>query len=97
MIDLTKLTQEQQWGLSYALKLANEARVQQNLSLPVANKLPMLTNSQYAESMFRSACDSYYTSLIDVKRKSAMEKFNALPPAQQAALLTQLQVPDVLT
>ena len=97
MIDLTKLTQEQQWGLEYALKLANDAKAQQHFSLPVESKLQVLTKAQYAESVFRSACDSYYASLIEVKRKSAIEKFNALPPLQQAALLTQLQVPDVLT
>jgi len=93
MIDLTKLTQEQRWGLAYANKLANEATAS---SGDQENPVPALTDGQYAEKVFRAACDSYYANLIAFKKKLAMEVVDSLSPAQQDALLAQLNVPDVL-
>jgi hypothetical protein len=97
MIDLTNLTQEQQWGLTYATKLANETIEAGNAGKAENDQQPLLSDSQYAENVFRGACDSYYVALVEAKKKSAFELFDALPPEQQAALLNQLQVPDVLT
>jgi hypothetical protein len=97
MIDVTQLTQEQQWGLSYATQLANETLAAENTGKAQIDQQPLLSDSQYAENVFRGACDSYYVALVEAKKKSALQAFDALPPEQQAALLAQLQVPDVLT
>ena len=96
MVDLTKLSQEQKWGLSYATKLANESIESSNATKPVEEQSPLLSESDYAEQILRGACESYYVALLDAKKKTAIEKFESLPPQQQAALLAQLQVPDVL-
>jgi hypothetical protein len=96
MVDLTKLSQEQKWGLSYATKLANDATIASNLGKPSGEQKPLLTEQQYADSVFRGACDSYYASLLDFKKKNALQLFDALSPQQQAALVAQLQIPDVL-
>jgi hypothetical protein len=97
MVDLTKLSQEQRWGLAYATKLANDATNASNLGEPSGDQRPSLTEQQYADSVFRAACDSYYASLLDYKKKNALQLFDALSPQQQAALVAQLQIPDVLT
>lgn len=96
MIDLTQLTQEQRWGLSYANKIANDAMVSESSSGIDSIPPTRLTDEEYAESVFRIACNSYYLNLIEAKRKSAIQKFDSLPPSQQAELLAQLQVPDIL-
>jgi Spy/CpxP family protein refolding chaperone len=46
--------------------------------------------------IFKSACDSYYQQLVEHKKKSALQMFDSLRPEQQAALVQQLQIPDVL-
>jgi len=106
MVDLTQLTQEQRWGVDYATLKANEPiaaeneRItQENASLPDDQKKalkPLLTSQLYIDSVVRSACDSYYKQLIDFKKTNALAMFDALTPEQQAALVAQLNIPDVL-
>lgn len=106
MVDLTQLTQEQRWGVDYACLKANELIVaenqritQENASLPDDQKKPLkplLTSQLYIDSVVRSACDSYYKQLIDFKKTNALAMFDALTPEQQAALVAQLNIPDVL-
>jgi hypothetical protein len=106
MIDLTQLTQEQQWGVGFACLEANKPIVTENeqitasnASLPEADKKPLkelFTAQSYLDSVIRSACDSYYKQLIDFKKKSALQMFDSLSPEQQAALVAQLHIPDVL-
>ena len=57
---------------------------------------PLFTPESYAEMVFRSACDSYYHQLLAHKKKKAEQMFDALSPEQQAALVAQLGIPDVL-
>ena len=106
MIDLSQLTQEQRWGVDFACLEANKPIVTENeqitasnASLPEADKKPLkelFTSQSYLEHVIKSACDSYYKQLIDHKKKSALQMFDALSPEQQAALVAQLQIPDVL-
>jgi len=106
MIDLSKLTQEQRWGVDFATLEANKPIVTENeqitasnASLPDADKKPLkqlFTAQTYIESVMRYACDSYYKQLIEFKKKNALAMFDALTPEQQAALVAQLQIPDVL-
>ena len=106
MIDLTQLTQEQRWGVDFATLEANKPIVTENeqitasnANLPVEDQKPLkdlFTAQTYLEHVMKSACDSYYKQLIDYKKKNALAMFDALSPEQQAALVAQLQIPDVL-
>lgn len=97
MIDLTQLTQEQQWGLQFVAMQANEPIQAANENLKEDEEpKPLYTPESYAEMVFRSACDSYYQQLVAFKKKKAEEMFNSMTPEQQAALVAQLGIPDVL-
>jgi hypothetical protein len=97
VIDLTKLTQEQLWGLQFVVLQANAPIQAANEALPEGEELkPLFTDASYAEMIFKSACDSYYQQLVEHKKKSALQMFDSLRPEQQAALVQQLQIPDVL-
>lgn len=84
IVDITKLSQEQRWGLQFALLQS------------IQDGEPVKTEQQYADQIFASACDSWYTRLVDAKKAKALEMFDALTPEQQAHLVEQLQIPDVL-
>jgi hypothetical protein len=97
MIDLTKLTSEQLWGLQFVVLQANAPIQAANEALPEGEEpKPLFTDASYAEMIFKSACDSYYQQLVEHKKKSALQMFDSLRPEQQAALVQQLQIPDVL-
>jgi len=106
MIDLNQLTQEQRWGVDFAtleankpIQTENEQINASNASAKQADKKPLkelFTPQSYLESVMRSACDSYYKQLVDFKKKSALQMFDSLTPEQQAALVAQLHIPDVL-
>jgi hypothetical protein len=96
MIDTTKLSQEQQWGLAFAAQQANAAIEQANSGKPESEQQALFTPESYAEFVFRGACDSYYAQLIDFKKASALALFNAMSPEEQAALVDQLGIPPVL-
>jgi len=107
MIDLTQLTQEQNWGVEYAclqankpIQAENEQITSSNANLPEGEEAKPLkdlfTSQSYVESVIRSACDSYYKQLLDYKKQNALAMFDALSPEEQAALVAQLGIPDVL-
>lgn len=107
MVDLSQLTQEQVWGVEYACLKANEPIVaeneritQENTNLP-AGQSPkplkdLFTSQSYIDGVLKSACDSYYKQLVEYKKQKALTMFDALSPAEQAALVAQLNIPDVL-
>ncbi len=97
MIDLTQLSQEQLWGLQFAVMQANAPIQAANDALPEGEEPQALyTDASYAEMVFKSACNSYYQQLVDYKKKNALAMFDSLTPEQQAALVEQLGIPDVL-
>lgn len=97
MIDIAQLTQEQLWGLQYVTQEANKPIVAANENLKEDEEPKALfTPESYAEMIFRSACDSYYAQLLEQKKKSALQMFDALSAEQQAALVQQLSIPDVV-
>lgn len=104
MIDLTQLTQEQQWGVEYACLEANKPIQAENEATEKANETaeeqkplkPLYTPASYMEHVIRVACDSYYSQLVESKKKMALNLFDSLTPEQQQALVQQLQIPDVL-
>lgn len=97
MIDLTELSQEQLWGLQFAVLKANEPIQASNESLPEGeDPKPLFTDASYAAMVFKSACDSYYQQLIAYKKQNALAMFDSLTPEQQQALVDQLGIPDVL-
>jgi hypothetical protein len=87
MIDLEKLTQEQQWGLAFSCKKINDAKAEGEKDA---------TPQEYAEKVLRGACDSYYQQLLQFKTQMALAGFAAMTPEQQTALVQQLGIPDVL-
>ena len=107
MIDLTQLSQTQAWGLSYACLQANKPIEAENNQIEQTNaNLPegespkplkeLFTDQSYLESVIKSACDSYYRQLVETKKAMAMQMFDELTPEEQAALVAQLGIPDVL-
>lgn len=107
MVDLTQLTQEELWGLQYARQTANEPIVQKNVEIEARNAaLPegeqpepleeLLTDQTYITGVLRKACQSYYKNLIARKEQLALDMFRALSPEEQAALVQQFQIPDII-
>lgn len=107
MVDLNALTQEQQWGVEYACLEANKPKIAENERIAAANAslaegaepqalVELFTPATYLESVIRSAASSYYQQLLSVKKQNALAMFDALSPAEQAALVAQLGIPDVL-
>ena len=84
MIDLTKLSQEQLWGLAFATKQWNEG------------KEVKLSEQEYANKRFSDICNDDYKALLNYKTQMALAMFQAMSPEQQAALIAQLGIPDVL-
>jgi uncharacterized protein (DUF3084 family) len=82
------------------IKAENEQIAQANNSLAEGEEAKPLkdlfTAQSYLESVIRSACDSYYKQLLDYKKQNALAMFDALSPEEQAALVAQLGIPDVL-
>lgn len=87
MIDLEQLTEQQRWGLQFATLEANEQR---------GPNTPAIGEAEYAENVFRSACETYYAALLKRKQQIAIERFETLTAQQQTELLMVLQVPDIL-
>lgn len=84
MIDINGLSQNQLWGLQFSTMRYNE------------DNDASLTPAEYAEMLVKSACDSYYSSLIEFKKKKALEIFDSLSAGEQESLLQQLNVPDIV-
>ena len=55
-----------------------------------------ITPEEYAANVLKTACDSYYQSLVEYKKTLTIEAFNAAPPEKQAQVFQILEVPDVV-
>ena len=113
-MDITKLTQEQQWGLAYKCQTANEQAkrqstfiVGQNARIEKENEnliekrplLPVpkeLTVEEYLLAQLAQMGNEGYSALIAVKEQSALKMFRSMSPEQQAELVKQFAIPDVL-
>jgi len=87
MIDLSQLTQEQQWGLAFVAGQRNANK---------AESEPDWTPEEYALHVLSTACDSYFQSLVEYKKQVTIEKFNAATPDKQQQVFEILEVPDVV-
>jgi hypothetical protein len=105
MIDL--LTQQQQWGWYYALQNHNAGITAANVRQQEANAIlppgtdpvppaPLLTIEQYFRFRVEQIGNQSYEDLIRYKEQIALSMFRALSEEQQAALVAQFQIPDVL-
>lgn len=56
----------------------------------------LFTPQSYIENVIRMAADSYYKQLVEEKKRNALAMFDALSSQEQAALVAQLGIPDVL-
>lgn len=103
----TTLTQEQLWGVQYVLQYVvnpaitaeNQQIAQRNVGKQEADQealKPLHTEESYIQFVINSAADDYYKQLLQYKKDNALKMFEGMTPEQQAALVTQLGIPDVL-
>lgn len=103
----TTLTQEQVWGVQYVLQYVvnpaitaeNQQIAQRNVGKQEADQealKPLHTEESYIQFVINSAADDYYKQLLQYKKDNALKMFEGMTPEQQAALVTQLGIPDVL-
>ena len=101
------LTEEQVWGVQYVLQYVvnppiiaeNEQITQRNVGKQDADKealKPLHTEESYIQFVIGSATDDYYKQLLKYKEDNALQMFKGMTPEQQAALVAQLGIPDVL-
>lgn len=106
-MNLSDLTQEQQWGLAYEVKLLNDQVDAQNEQITNQNKyiprdqpeIPLKTKQtveQYVMARLGEMGNQGYARLISYKEQQALNMFRALPAQEQAALVEQFGIPDVL-
>lgn len=84
MVDLTQLSEEQTWGLEYALQLYN-----QNLEEKVLLQ-------DFVDQIVKDVAENHYRSLIQYKESIALQMFRSLSKEQQEGLVAQFQIPDVI-
>jgi len=103
----TTLTQEQLWGVQYVLQYVvnppiiaeNETITAANEGKPVDQQTPLkelYTEESYIQFVIGMATDDYYKQLLKYKENAALNMFKSLSPQEQAALVAQLGIPDVL-
>lgn len=93
----TTLTQEQIWGVQYVLQyVVNPEITRQNEALEEADKKPLYTIESYIQHTIGVAANSYYDQLLKYKEDSTIQMFKSMTPEQQAAVVAQLGIPDVL-
>ena len=104
---LEGLSQTQQWGIAYLLQLYNAERERYNATVadrnrflprdqPLLEERPLLDEETYAAKRIAEIADQGYQQLIAFKEQEALRLFRAKSPEEQAALVQQLQIPDVL-
>jgi hypothetical protein len=107
MVDLTQLTQNQIYGLTYTMQAANAQITQENThaeqwnaSRPVnADPLPikdLYTLQTWADKIAGAIFDNHYSQLLQYKQDVAIQKFYSASPEKQAQALAVLEVPDVV-
>lgn len=103
----TTLTQEQLWGVQYVLQyVVNPPIIAENETITVANEgkpvdqqtplKELYTEESYIQFVIGMATDDYYKQLLKYKEDAALNMFKGLSPQEQAALVAQLGIPDVL-
>lgn len=93
----TTLTQEQLWGVQFVIQTINAEIQAKNEQLRDDEEpTPLYTPESYIKYVIGMAADSYYKELIEYKKKSALQMFEGLSLEQQAALVAQLGIPDVI-
>jgi hypothetical protein len=97
MIDLTKLSQFQQWGLAHVTRLANEEIERQNATKRDEEKTPLFTVQTYADKVFSDVCNSYWNQCQEFGlREQIIPKLVSLPFEQQYQLRAQYNIPNVI-
>jgi len=81
------ITQEQLWGLQFGTQEHNER-------LPEGGTV--LSVEEFTAKVVGEIADIRYHQLITHKEQLALQMFRALPPEQQAALVAQFEIPDVI-
>ena len=84
MVDLTQLSEEQTWGLQYALQSHN-----QNLEEKVLLQ-------DFVDQIVKDVAENHYRTLIQYKESVALQMFRSLSKEQQEGLVAQFQIPDVI-
>ena len=99
MIDISKLTQEQLWGLEFVVSQRNAEIKAQNDAIPENSEQepkPLYTRAGYLEFVIRSTCDSYYSECLKHKEQMATDAAKQLPAEALQALFQQFGVPDAV-
>jgi len=99
VVDLTKLTQEQMWGLEFVVSQRNAEIKAKNDAIPKGSEqepTALFTRSSYLETILKSACDSYYQQCLEYKEKTNLELAKQLPPETIQALLQQFGGKDAI-
>ena len=104
---LEELSQTQQWGIAYLLQLHNAEVESYNASVaernrfvprdePLLEERPLLKAEDYLLMCITEIADQGYRQLISFKEQEALRLFRTKSPEEQALIVEQLQLPDVL-
>lgn len=107
MIDTTKLTDQQKWGLLYLMQNENSIITIQNNAVEERNKnvprdVPLLEKKElwtletFAEYKLLEIANNAYNQLVFHKEQMALQLFRSKTPEEQEAIVAQLQIPDVI-
>lgn len=99
MIDITKLTQEQLWGLEFVVSQRNAEIKARNDAIPEGSGQepePLFTRAGYLESIIQSTCESWYGECLKFKEQMATNAAKQLPSETLQALFQQFGVPDAV-
>lgn len=99
MVDITKLTQEQMWGLEFVVSQRNAEIKAQNDAIPEGSDqepTPLFTRTGYLEFVLKSWCDDYYRQCLAYKERTNVELAKQLPPEVIESLLQQFGGKDAI-
>lgn len=99
MIDISKLTQEEIWGLEFVVAQRNREIRAANAAIPEGSKqqpTPLYTRASYLEFVLRNACQSWYKECEAFKEKMATSAARQLPTETLESLFQQFGVPDAI-
>lgn len=91
LVDITKFTQEQLWGIQYARQLWNEGEFGE-----LIGKRDPLTTQEFADFALQQLANQKYAELIAKKEKMILEMARQLPQETIDGLLAQFNVPPVI-
>jgi hypothetical protein len=107
LVDITLLTENQQYGLTYEMQQLNvqiqqenDSAAQYNATRPINSEaLPikdLYTLETYAAKVLTDSANRAYINLLNYKQEIAIQKFYSASPEKQAQALAILEVPDVV-